>query len=220
MPVLKCANVHFDQAGTIRIEQTAPGLVLNVSSHLNVAGINVAGTLYGLDAPGILTKIKTVDGEGSGLDADTVQGLRPDQVCPTGAVFHFAANAAPIGFLKCNGALISRTTYSRLFSVIGTTWGTGDGSTTFALPDLRGEFLRGWDDGRGIDTGRTFGSWQDSTAFGFYAYRSQYLQSRNVDATVAAGVNVDRGSASYTSVAQSFLHTRPRNVALLACIKY
>ena len=77
-----------------------------------------------------------------------------------GAVQMFATTVAPIGWLKANGALISRASYATLFTAIGTTWGVGDGSTTFALPDLRGEFLRVWDDARGIDAGRTFGSAQ------------------------------------------------------------
>lgn len=70
---------------------------------------------------------------------------------PIGTVIDFASPTAPAGYLKCNGALISRSAYSALFSVIGTTYGEGDGSTTFALPDRRGLFSRGWDDGRGID---------------------------------------------------------------------
>ena len=79
---------------------------------------------------------------------------------PAGAVMHFAMNAPPTGWLKANGALVSRTTYAALFAAIGTTFGVGDGSTTFGLPDLRGEFMRGWDDGRTVDTGRAFGSAQ------------------------------------------------------------
>lgn len=73
----------------------------------------------------------------------------------------YSANP-PTGWLKCNGAQISRTTYSALFSAIGTTYGPGDGSTTFHLPDFRGLFPRGFDDGRGYDSGRVFGSFQDS----------------------------------------------------------
>lgn len=79
---------------------------------------------------------------------------------PTGAVCTFAGATVPTGWLKCNGALLSRTTYASLFAVIGTTYGAGDGSTTFALPDLRGEFVRGFDDARGVDTGRALGSAQ------------------------------------------------------------
>ena len=77
-----------------------------------------------------------------------------------GTVAHFAANTPPAGWLKANGATVSRTLYAALFNAIGTTYGVGDGSTTFGLPDLRGEFVRGWDDARGIDSGRAIGTAQ------------------------------------------------------------
>jgi microcystin-dependent protein len=82
-------------------------------------------------------------------------------VSEVGKISMFARSTAPSGYLKCNGAEISRTTYEALFSAIGTTFGAGDGSTTFNIPDLRGEFIRGWDDARGVDSGRVFGGWQD-----------------------------------------------------------
>ena len=56
--------------------------------------------------------------------------------------------------------MVSRATYPALFAAIGTTFGAGDSVTTFGLPDTRGEFLRGWDNTRGVDAGRGFGSWQ------------------------------------------------------------
>ena len=79
-----------------------------------------------------------------------------------GQVVYFAMTSAPVGWLKANGAAVSRETYAALFAAIGTSFGVGDGSTTFNLPDLRGSFLRGWDDGRGVDGGRVFGSIQES----------------------------------------------------------
>jgi hypothetical protein len=79
---------------------------------------------------------------------------------PAGAVMHFAQATAPNGWLVCNGQAVSRTTYAALFTAIGTTYGAGDGSTTFSLPDLRGEFIRGADVGRGVDAGRVVGSAQ------------------------------------------------------------
>ena len=82
------------------------------------------------------------------------------QAVPTGSVHMMATTTAPSGYLKCNGTAISRTTYAALFAIIGTTHGAGDGSSTFNVPDLRGEFVRGWDDGRGIDSGRNFGTSQ------------------------------------------------------------
>ena len=62
---------------------------------------------------------------------------------PSGAVLAFAMTTAPTGWLVANGATISRATYAALFAAIGTNYGTGDGSTTFAIPDLRGYFVRG-----------------------------------------------------------------------------
>ena len=82
------------------------------------------------------------------------------QAVPTGSVHVMATTTAPSGYLKCNGAAVSRTTYADLFAIIGTTWGEGDGSSTFNVPDLRGEFVRGWDDSKGTDSGRSFASSQ------------------------------------------------------------
>ncbi len=70
---------------------------------------------------------------------------------PSGTVNAFAGATAPDGYLLCNGGEISRAIYSDLFSAIGTIYGVGNGTTTFNLPDMRGEFIRGLDGGRGID---------------------------------------------------------------------
>ena len=86
---------------------------------------------------------------GSGeLSFTTVQGV------PSGSVFCMAVATVPSGYLECNGAEISRTTFAALFAVIGTAYGTGNTTTTFNIPDLRGEFVRGFDNGRGLDSGR------------------------------------------------------------------
>lgn len=79
-----------------------------------------------------------------------------------GVLGFFATTTAPVGWLKANGAAVSRTAYAALFARIGTTFGAGDGTTTFNLPDMRGEFVRGLDDGRGVDGGRSLGSTQSS----------------------------------------------------------
>jgi phage-related tail fiber protein len=94
------------------------------------------------------------------LKSDWQEALGLDQ---TGMVCYFAQSSPPVGYLKRNGAAVSRTTYARLFAKIGTTYGAGDGSTTFNLPDGRGVFDRGLDEGRGIDPGRTIGTFQDCT---------------------------------------------------------
>ena len=163
-----------------------------------------------------------------------------------GDVKFSAANSVPAGWLKADGAEVSRRTFSALFAAIGTTYGAGDGSTTFVLPDLRGEFIRGFDDGRGIDAGRAFGSsqkgtlhpydttdnkangiWSASTtqnsgaasqvAMGVDPYSTTDYPTvtvGGVDATVNYALPGLAGDRGYSGVA------RPRNIALLALIKY
>lgn len=70
---------------------------------------------------------------------------------PVGSIFTFPVSTTPVGYLVCDGSAVSRTTYADLFALIGVTYGNGNGSTTFNLPDYRGKFLRGLDDGAGID---------------------------------------------------------------------
>lgn len=134
-----------------------------------------------------------------------------------GEVCYFARNTAPTGFVKANGAAISRTVYATLFSAIGTTFGVGDGATTFNVPDLRAEFVRGWDDGRGIDTGRVFGTAQadDIRSHTHLIYRNSAFNSVTGGPTLLTD-----GEAATQSGAFGGTETRPRNVALLACIKF
>jgi phage-related tail fiber protein len=159
----------------------------------------------------------------------------------TGAVAFFGLNTAPAGWLKANGALVSRTTYASLFAVIGTTYGAGDGSTTFALPDMRGEFPRGWDDGRAVDSGRSIGTaqldafqghWHSYVTSGFEFSMGNFIQGAGGSQRggAPAGYNdvtnpvTDRhpaeGSPGPSGIPRTAPETRPRNVALLACIKF
>ncbi len=143
-----------------------------------------------------------------------------DAILPAGTVAYYAADAPPTGWFERDGSAISRTTYATLFAVIGTTFGVGDGSTTFNLPDGRGEFDRGWDNGRGVDTGRAFGSAQ-----------AQDIQPHTHIQRVANSVGGSNGTAYKASVASAEFNsfptgstgtteTRPRNIALLPIIKY
>lgn len=84
---------------------------------------------------------------------------------PTGVIVPYAANSAPSGWVICDGSLYGRTALDpspqvNLFGVIGTTYGSGDGLTTFAVPDLRGRFVRGFDSLGTLDPLRVFGSSQ------------------------------------------------------------
>jgi phage-related tail fiber protein len=164
----------------------------------------------------------------------TEAGLIPDQAnltqlsqaiklfsLPAGSVIHVAKNSAPVGYLKANGAAISRTAYAVLFAAIGTTFGVGDGSITFNIPDLRGEFLRGWDDARGIDTGRVFGSAQ-ADLFKSHSHTAGWSVNTNVSVGalmwLMSGAN--QGQSSVETSATGNSENRPRNISLLACIKF
>jgi phage-related tail fiber protein len=161
----------------------------------------------------------------------------------TGQVAFFAMSAPPQGWLKANGAAVSRKDYPSLFAALGTYYGAGDGSTTFNLPDLRGEFIRGWDDGRGVDSGRGFGTRQNPTAIRHLIDRLSGPYSAGTSAIGAWNIEPDwtntniEGNRSPTDLNNSIFFvanatstngvgdngafsTRPRNVALLACIKY
>lgn len=138
---------------------------------------------------------------------------------PSGAVLPFARSTAPSGWLVCDGSAVSRSAYPSLWAAIGAIFGAGDGATTFNLPDLRGEFVRGWDAGRGADLWRTFGSFQ---ADDFRAHTHQiYGDARsNFDGggrvPTVGGVGFE---AWVETQASGGSETRPRNVALLYCIK-
>lgn len=141
-----------------------------------------------------------------------------DLALPAGAVQMFARQIAPVGWLKCDGTAVSRTTYADLFTAIGETFGAGDGSTTFNVPDLRGEFVRGWDDGRGVDPGRAFGGAQ---AGEIQSHSHTVLNVTTSGTTFSLSDNPN--NANLFGVRQTNAtggsETRPRNVALLYCIK-
>lgn len=139
-----------------------------------------------------------------------------------GMVAAFARDTAPAGWLKANGAAVSRTTYAQLFAAIGTTFGAGNDSTTFNLPDMRGEFSRGWDDARGVDAGRAFGSNQTHALENHtHAFRTSLNgQAGNNAYAPNAGVAATPGTVTGMDSGNSANETRPRNVALLFCIKF
>ena len=163
---------------------------------------------------------------------------------PTGAVMPFAMNSAPSGWLAANGSAVSRTTYAALFAAIGTTYGAGNGSTTFTLPDLRGYFVRGsGTNSDGVAAG-TFGAKQaDGLISHTHAGTTGNDSPDHTHSHSAAGggssFNMYGGSGlgafggstggastrhqhAFTTSSQSpagDTETRPRNIAMLYCIK-
>lgn len=172
-------------------------------------------------------------------------GAAPSNVVPVGAVMDFAMSTAPTGWLKANGAAISRITFSALFAVIGTTWGAGDGSTTFNIPDYRGKFRRASDDGAGIDAGRVFASPQAAAMLNHtHSGTTSSDGGHTPSATVASGggsttvlqTTTAAPIANNSVIAAVPAHshtlttgnpsagggneTRPINETVLVCIKY
>ncbi|AOZ02267.1 hypothetical protein BKK81_23580 [Cupriavidus sp. USMAHM13] len=141
-------------------------------------------------------------------------------IMPGTVAFH-AKSAAPAGWLKCNGGAVSRTTYAELFAEIGTSFGAGDGSTTFNLPELRGEFVRAWDDGRGVDSGRSFASIQlGSVESHRHTFRAAFNGTGTSGSIAQYGANGQAEGPQLSTEITGAGETRPRNIALLACIKY
>lgn len=152
---------------------------------------------------------------GGGTDPDVPNAA---QAIPAGAIMAFAMQTPPAGWLECDGSAISRAGNPALFAAIGTTYGDGDGVTTFNLPDARSEFLRGWDHGRGVDAGRAFGSWQADDLEAHTHSVAIYDPDEDEVVTIGgARPEGDPGSVSTGSTGGA--ETRPRNLAILYCIK-
>ena len=179
----------------------------------------------------------------------TAVKLASSALLPAGAVMPFAMATAPTGWFSCDGTLLSRTTYALLFAAIGTTFGVGDGSTTFAIPDLRGRFVRstGTD---GTATALALGVKQGDM-FQDHGHSNTATASGVGDHTHSIPANTDPGNtsdrltygsaggttATVSSAAGAHGHTitvtiggadsgdfgaetRPYNMALNYCIKY
>ena len=196
------------------------------------------------------TSVETVNASVAATAPTMVQTDKSTNVATTafvaaalvGQVAHFPASTAPAGWLKANGALLSRTTYAALWAfaqasgnlaVSDAAWtgnpgkfSPGDGTTTFRIPDLRGLIVKGHHDGSGTyetDTGRDLGSYQADrnkahnhlTVWGGSAPYGQTTPTEMTGATyTATGQN-----QTYTST-EGGTDARVRNVSLLPCIRY
>lgn len=234
------ATLVWNATGTALVNGVGSGEFVGLSPYMEVVlgSVDSAEALTNLGAAADaevvkLTGAQTVAGVKTFSDRpiipdgtaaqNPVSKAQLDAAIPAGAVQFFATSTAPTGWLKANGAAVSRTTYATLFAAIGTVFGIGDGSTTFNLPDLRGEFVRGFDDGKGTDSGRVFGSSQAGQM-------PSHTHTQEISNSTAGGTNRGPGSTgaflqySGTTTAaggtENGSENRPRNIALLACIKY
>ena len=161
---------------------------------------------------------------------------------PAGSIFTFASTTVPSGYLECNGAAVSRSTYATLFAAISTTFGVGDGSATFNLPDLRGQFVRGWannatgtgDDGRSFassqsDQNKTHGHTASVTDPGHKhvtkGHGTQDDGGSNVTGSTSGGTSSTSMNDANTGISVSVAsdggaEVRVKNIALMYVIKF
>ena len=170
-----------------------------------------------INAPAPHSGHETPAGAQAKIDTHAADSLTHRQLVPPGAIMAFARSTPPEGWLECKGQAVSRTTYAALFAAIGTTFGAGDGSTTFNVPDLRGEFIRGWDHGRGVDAGRAFGSAQ---ADALRSHNHTYTRPAYSSSWGPGGGKGWVETAADVTGSTGGTETRPRNIALMYCIKY
>lgn len=175
-----------------------------------------------------------------------VDGVVSTGGVPSGSILYWGTSVAPAGFLKCDGTSYLRASYASLFAVIGTTYGSVDG-THFNVPDLRGYFVRGLDEGRGVDPGRAIGTNQADAFQNIVGYLG--VDDRVQDGSAAVGAFQSNGStpsqaiaagapnidttaeggdgracyakfdASLSVGARTSTETRPTNIALVGIIK-
>ncbi|WVQ00133.1 tail collar domain containing protein [Synechococcus phage MA10] len=232
--VVRLATQSEANTGTSTTAALTPGTLTNaIDNYLPAASDVQAGVVELATSAEIIAGTETDKAMTPAAYAASVSSLGIGN--PPGTVITFAGSTAPTGYLECSGQQVDRVTYADLFAAVGTTFGVGDGTTTFNLPDLRGEFVRGWDNGRGIDSGRAFGSTQNSanlahshtiTDPGHQHNATLTDDTRNVADGGVTGGNVpttavtDNAVTGITVDSDGGTEARPRNIALLYCIKF
>ena len=164
------------------------------------------------------------------LDTALITTVIPS-VVPVGCMFWYCNQNPPVGFLKCDGSNISRTNYNQLFAVIGTTFGSGNGSTTFTLPNLLAKFVRGAGSSGGYSA--SFGLTEDASAIqrnitgiadtGGYYPNKLMASVLSPDKTVAFTNSVSTGWIANSGIRGadgSNCYVRPYNISLTPIIKY
>lgn len=155
--------------------------------------------------------------------------LSPTAVSCVGMVSFFATKTPPDGWLAMNGQNVSRTTYAKLFAAIGTDFGSGNGSTTFTLPNGQDEFFRGASATRPVGTKQgdairnIVGEIQPNVHSGWADTSGPfYISSKigNRESTVGNGTQGVRYGFDASRVVPTADENRPRNIAFLACIRY
>ena len=212
-------NTFADKTGQVLLENLDENFT-QVATQVN----GVEATVNSIEDPVAMALLFGPDASG-----DSSSSGSSSSSAPAGTIIYTAASTAPDGYIKANGSSLSTSLYATLFDAIGYTYG-GSGAS-FSIPDLRGEFLRAWDDGRGVDSGRSFGSAQaqDWKSFNMdntrrnssdYTHGPQYMGKTTASYTGNLFTGYWAAPAAAIGYQWDGSEIRPRNVALLACIKY
>lgn len=232
-------------AADLALQQLLQAADASIILTLNTLVASLRGGAY-VDVGTSPNQLVQLDSSGR-LPAVDGSQLTNINIIPVGAIIS-VIHAAPVaGWLDLDGSLINRTMYPLLFGLYGTAYGVGDGVTTFGLPDLRGQFLRVWDNSKGVDVGRTLGSVQDD-AIKIHSHQAGTLVTGSAGAHTHTvpneGTNQnsnqalmnDNGSSStqFTNTSSAGAHThtitgatadtgaietRPKNVAVRVLVR-
>lgn len=201
---------------------TAPTFIGALSG--NATSATNAANLGGYPATKYIRSVNSITPDASGnVQLSNVGAI-------TGEIKWFAFNKVPTGYLVCNGANVSRTTYANLFEVIGTTFGSGDGSTTFNIPDLRDRYIIGANTNAlgtqiaeqlpnitgNVGVLKVSETFQGSGAFVSYGIVTGTYGGTQVQNMGSLSFIASRSNSVYTDNG----HVYPLSLALLPCIKY
>lgn len=191
---------------------TAPLWINRATGEVNIKMLNVGGFRndINIDSGGSTGGSTTGSNKGGGL-------------YPVGGIMMFTVSGVPTGWLECDGRILSINDYKVLYDVIGQnykTLNTFDTISGFQIPDMRGLFVRGWDNTKGVDSGRSLGSTQDDLLKN-HTHSTDlvrgYLQS-NANTNTPEGV-WGGGTTGSVDGGLGGSETRPKNIALIYCIK-
>jgi hypothetical protein len=222
----------------------------HLASTVTTAASDITGVLAianggtGLSSAGSNNEVLTSNGSAfsmAQLTSSNFTTATANGLVPAGTIITFGGASAPTGYLNCDGAAVSRTTYASLFTALSTTWGAGDGSSTFNVPDLRDDFIRGAGNSYSVGGSQSESQYQRSvrndTTYGT-SEDGDNLHWRVPDSTpwnpggsgeIVLGVNSKSSGGplggTWSNMAQAqgvgqANEVRPRNKHVLFCIKY
>ena len=218
---------HVFRVGTnnnvfaIRADNTKVAFSSNDNFFATVTYDGVAKWLGNANTATKLKTARTINGVAFDGTKDIIVGSNP-----VGTIIAVAYTGVPEGYMHCNGAAVSRTTYANLFSKIGTTYGAGDGSTTFNLPNTVGKFLEG-----GVEAGTYYAAGLPNITGNISAFKSSisgaFVGSNNTDRYDGWNDNQDEYAVSTSfdasrsnSIYGASTTVQPPAMTVIYCIKY